>query len=319
MEVPIMENHTQLLVRTAQLYYEEQLNQSDIANILQVSRPTVSRLIDEARREGVVEIIVHDPIQKNAELSNQLRSTLNLRDAIVLNGVYEYEKALARCCEAGLQLLSTILKNGQTIGISWGSVPQLITDMLQPKDYYNLSVVQMVGCLGTGNPNVDGLELAIHLSRKLGGTYSNIYAPIYVGSEVVRDYLIKEPQIAATLKKAMHTDIIITGIGSLDSGTSIQRAGYWTDADREELLSLGAVGHLLGRPYDRDGNPVERPSHLIIGAPLNAMRGVGWSVGIGAGEVKAEATLGAVRGGYINTLIADETLAKKILKLHQVT
>ena len=310
-----MEDHTQILVRAAHLYYEGGLNQSDIASILKVSRPTVSRLIEEAKAEGIVEIIVHDPIRKDSALSNVIRSRLGLRDAIITIGTYDYSKALERCCEASIQLLYTIIKNGQTIGIAWGAVPQLITQMIEPREYYNVTIVQMVGCLGSGNPNVDGLELAIQLSKKLGASYANIYAPIYVRSEPVRDYLIKEPQIETTLKKARQTDIIISGIGSLDGQTSIMKAGYWTEADLEELTSLGAVGHLLGRPYDKDGNPVEREGHFVIGAPLDAMRGVGWSIGVAVSASRAETTIAAVRGGYINTLIADQLLAKEILRL----
>ena len=34
-------------------------------------------------------------------------------------------------------------------------------------------------------------------------------------------------------------------------------------------------------------------------------------------EMKAEAILGAIRGGYIKTLITDENAAKKILQLNQ--
>ena len=310
-----MEDHTQLLVRTAQLYYEAELNQSEIADILRVSRPTVSRILEEAKKEGVVEIIVHDPIRKNASLSNALRRRFSLRDAVVISGNYDYDKALERCCEAALQLFNTILKNGLSIGISWGSVPQLLCQMIEPKEFYNLTVIQMVGCLGTGNPNVDGLELAIQLSRKLGGTYSNIYAPIYVESAPVRDYLIREPQIEATIKKAMHTDVIITGVGSLDEKTTIQRAGYWKDKDREDLISRGAVGHLLGRPYDRDGNPVEWKNRFVIGAPLDAMFSAEWSIAVAANKVKADATLAAIKRGYVNTLIADEELAEELLAM----
>ena len=310
-----MEDHTQILVRAAQLYYEAGLNQSDIASILKVSRPTVSRLIEEAKAEGVVEIIVHDPIRKDSSLSNALRSRLGLRDVVITAGTYDYQKALERCCEAAIQLLQTIIKNGQTIGIAWGAVPQLITKMIEPREYYDVTVVQMVGCLGSGNPNVDGLELAIQLSRKLGATYANIYAPIYVRSQIVRDYLIKEPQIELTLKKARQTDIIVSGIGSLDETTSIMKAGYWTNSDLDELTSLGAVGHLLGRPYDRNGEPVERPGHFVIGAPLDAMRGVGWSLGVAVSAARAASTIAAVRGGYINTLIADQQLAKEVLRL----
>ena len=310
-----MEDRTELLIRAAELYYEEGMNQNSIATLLKTSRPTVSRLLDEAKETGVVEIIVHDPIRKDPKLSYALRTKLNLRDAVVVTGAYDYPKALQRCCEAGLQLFNSIMENNRVLGITWGAVPQILSTLMKPREYYNVNVVQMVGCLGTGNPNVDGLELAIRMSKRLGGTYSNIYAPIYVKSEVVRDYLVQEPQIEATLRKAMHTDIVLTGIGSMDASTTIQEAGYWTDSDRMDLMSRGAVGHLLARPFDRDGKPVERKEWFVVGAPLEAMKAAEWSIGISAAEFKAEAVLGAIRGGYINTLVADQKLAVKLLEL----
>ena len=80
-----------------------------------------------------------------------------------------------------MDFLSTVLENNMSIGISWGRALEALCDVLEPtdySDYYNVTVVQMVGCLGTGNPRVDGLELALRLSKKVHGTYSNIYAPV---------------------------------------------------------------------------------------------------------------------------------------------
>ena len=308
-----------LLTRVAELYYEQDLSQNDIAKMLDTSRPTVSRLLVEAKREGIVEITVHSPIRKHARLSLELRRALSLREAIVVSGRYDYEKALRRCCEATLSLCNTILENNATIGIAWGAAPRYLCDLMEehPYDqpYYNVNVVQMVGCLGTGNPNIDGIELALRMSRSLGGRYSNIYAPIYVGSEEVYHYLIQEPQIESTLKHAEHLDIILTGVGSLDEETILQRAGYFTDADRRALLDQGAVGHLLARPFDRTGAEIVTPGRYTVGAPLSAMRSAEWSIGISAAEFKAEATLAAVRGGYINVLVVDEVLATRLLEL----
>ena len=50
-----------LMHRAARLYYVDELNQAAIADRLTVSRPTVSRLLAEARRVGIVQITVHDP------------------------------------------------------------------------------------------------------------------------------------------------------------------------------------------------------------------------------------------------------------------
>ena len=310
-----MEDRTDLLVRASELYYEQGLNQNEIAKILSISRPTVSRLLDEAKESGVVEIIVHSPIRKDPELSFALRNTLHLKDAIVISGVYDYPKALRRCCEAASQFFNTIMENNKTVGISWGSTPQHLCEVLEKREYYNVNVVQMVGCLGTGNPNVDGIELALRMSKRLGGTYSNIYAPIYVGNEVVYSYLVSEPQIAATLDRANHVDIVLTGIGSLDESTTLQQAGYLTDRDRMELIGRGAVGHLLARPYDAEGREVQMNGRYVIGAPLAALCNARWSVGISAAAFKAQAVLGAIRGGYINVLVADQDLARALLRL----
>ena len=44
-----MNNHESLLVHVAQLYYHQNLNQSEISKIVGLSRPTVSRMLEEAR------------------------------------------------------------------------------------------------------------------------------------------------------------------------------------------------------------------------------------------------------------------------------
>lgn len=311
-----MDTRIDLLVRIAELYYQQGLSQQEIGKITNLSRPTISRLLDEAKESGVVEIIVHSPILKNPQLSYTIRTTFGLRDAIVISGKYDYDKALHRCAETAANLLSTVLDNNKSLGISWGQPLQYLCDAIKPASYYNLNVVQMAGCLGTGNPHLDGLELALEMSKKLDGTYSNIYAPVYVDSELVYSYLIAEPQIESTLKKAMTTDIIVTGIGSLqDPASTLQKAGYFNDSQRMELMGLGAVGHLLARMFDKDGNEVSIPGRYTITAPLKAMHHAEWSIGISASAMKAEAVIGAVRGKYINTLVIDEALANRMIEI----
>lgn len=313
-----MDTRVDLLVRISELYYQQGLNQQEIGKIMNMSRPTISRMLDEAKATGVVEIIVHSPVCKHPELSHAMRTTFDLRDAVVIAGNYEYDKALRRCAEAAASFLSTVLDNNQTLGISWGLPLQYLCDALKPGSYYNLNVVQMAGCLGTGNPHFDGLELALEISKKLDGTYSNIYAPVYVDSELVYSYMIAEPQIESTLKKALATDVIVTGIGSLrDPDSTLQKAGFYNNAQRIELMERGAVGHLLARMFDQNGQEMEFPGRYAITAPLHAMRHAQWSIGIGASAMKAEAVLGALRSKYLNVLIIDEALAKRLLALQE--
>lgn len=315
-----MDNRSQLLVHVSELYYQQGLNQQEISKIMNLSRPTISRLLDEAKATGIVEIIVHSPIEKNPKLSYVLRTAFGLRDTIVIAGDFEYEKALSRCAQTAAHFLATVLDNNMSIGISWGRALEALCDAIKPAQYYNINVVQMVGCLGTGNPRVDGLELAIRLSKKLDGTYSNIYAPVYVDDELVYSYLIRESQIESTLKKALSADVVITGIGSLDDPNgSLYQAGCYSPEDRAELMRRGAVSSILGRMFDKDGKEVRLENRYVISAPLDSMRFPSWSIAINASKEKAECTLAAVRGKYLNTLIVDEPLAREMLQIAGIT
>ena len=66
-----MQSRQAQLVRASELYYERGLSQQKIADILGVSRPTVSRLLEEARKSGVEENVVHARLKQNDELSER--------------------------------------------------------------------------------------------------------------------------------------------------------------------------------------------------------------------------------------------------------
>ncbi len=314
-----MKSRVDLLIRVAECYYEQNLSQNEIANMLGISRPTVSRMLDEAKEAGIVEIKVNSPIRKDPHLSVALRNSLGLQEAIVINGSYEYEKALRRCCNAALHFCNTLLQNNISIGITWGLATRYLCELMEEnpykQPYYNINVVQMVGCLGSGNPSVDGLELALRMSKALGGTYSNIYAPIYVRNKVVQSYLLKEPQIETTLRMSEHLDILLTSIGSIDTQTSLYQAGFYTEQTLESLVAQGAVGHLLARPFDNEGNEVAANELFPVGAPLSVLNDIQWSIAVNASAQKAQAVLAAVRSGFVNTIVVDQALAHALLEL----
>jgi DNA-binding transcriptional regulator LsrR (DeoR family) len=56
------------LTRLAQMYYDQNATQEATATSLNLSRPTVSRLLKGAREEGVVQIRIHSPFRSVPEL-----------------------------------------------------------------------------------------------------------------------------------------------------------------------------------------------------------------------------------------------------------
>ena len=70
----------------AHLYYEEELTQEEVARRMEVSRPTVSKLLSVANKEGIVHISVRRPGQRDAGLEASLVESLGLQTAVVLPG-----------------------------------------------------------------------------------------------------------------------------------------------------------------------------------------------------------------------------------------
>ncbi len=316
-----MQDKEPLLIRVSELYYEQGMSQQGVAQLLGLSRPTVSRLLEEARRRGVVEIVVHAPLSKDPELSAQLRQQLGLRDAVVVKGSYDYDRALRRCAQAAAEAFEAVLENGMTVGISWGRALRAFCGALpEQKHTFNINVVQMIGCLGTGNPQLDGLELSLTLAKKLNGTFRNVYAPVYVDSQLVQSYLLKEPSVELAIRQANRADIVLTGVGSLwDPEGSLYHAGYFDARDRDNLTAAGAVAVIQGRLLDRQGREVAIPGRYVVGCELEAIRRAPWRIGINAGAGRGTETLAAVRSGCVNLLVVDEPLAEELLQLNKTT
>ncbi|NIO68840.1 MAG: helix-turn-helix domain-containing protein, partial [Anaerolineae bacterium] len=81
-----MTERTELLAQVASMYYEDNLNQDEIARRIDTSRSTVSRILQEAREAGVVEITVHYPWKTVPEIEEDLIARFHLRQARVLFG-----------------------------------------------------------------------------------------------------------------------------------------------------------------------------------------------------------------------------------------
>ena len=72
-----------LLVSVAKMYYEDNLSQLEIARRIHVSRPTVSRLLKVALREGIVQIRINDLSSSALELGERIVMKYGIGKAIV--------------------------------------------------------------------------------------------------------------------------------------------------------------------------------------------------------------------------------------------
>ena len=66
------------------LYYIDQLTQTEIAERLNLSVSKVNRLLQQARELGYIEFIIRTPCQHLIELENRLKAIFGLQEAIVV-------------------------------------------------------------------------------------------------------------------------------------------------------------------------------------------------------------------------------------------
>lgn len=305
------------MIKVAELYYERNLSQREIATMLDLSRSMVSRLLSEAREAGIVTITIKRPIDKNGPLSEALRKRFDLREVIVIPTTNSYEDSLKQAGAATAELLQNILTDNSVLGVSWGRTLYETMGALPVLPLTGVQVVQLSGGLGEGNPANDGPELVLRFAEKLNGSCRYLHAPALVEDELVRDQLLQQSQIRQTVERAAQAQILLTGIGSLaDNLSSLNRAGYLSEAERQSCLTAGAVGHLLARMIDIHGNQIDhRFNRRVVSVPLDLLQQAGWSIGVAVSQPKAPAVLGAIRGGYFNTLILDEAAAQEVLNL----
>lgn len=308
----------EFLARVASLYYEDGLTQHKISEELGYSRSAISRFLSRAREVGVVEIRVNHPLQRSAELESALRERFGLQTVRVLNRLsLNYGRTLSRIGSLGARLVEEMVVDGTRLGVSWGTAVYEVSNALRYTYMPGVVVIQLIGALGTPDPQIDGVDLARAYAGVFGGRYRILPAPAIVESPEVRDALLADRPIRETLEQARQVDCAIVGIGTTDpSMSSLVRAEYLTEQEIRELAEAGAVGDVCGIHFDRQGQIPDLPiARRVVGISAEDLRSIPITVGVAAGDIKAPAILGAVEAGLVNSLITDDSAARTILVL----
>lgn len=310
--------HHELLAQVAYLYFEKGLDQSAIARKLRVSRSSVSRLLTQARNEGIVEIRIHFPLMLARERADELCEQFGLRDARVLRAsARQALDAKMNIARLAARYLQESIAPGNTIALSRGSTVQATIEQFTPTPRRETRVVQLVGMLRVNGAEDDDANLTRELAQKLGGDYFNLTAPLYVENPETRRALLRESSIRNVLNLARHAQLALVGIGALDrQNSAIVRQKLLPAAQLQVLKRGHVVGEICSQYFDARGEIVSTElSERTMALGLDALREIPRVIGVAVGRHKAKAILAALRGKYINTLITDEETAAVVLDL----
>ena len=299
------------LLRICYLYYREEKTQEEISSLFGLSRFKVNRLLKEARNKGLVTIHIHDPLEKLTELEFKLTREFGLKGSIVVKENRFSEKtAQEQVGEAGAEYLTHVIDGFRVLGVSWGRTLYHVVKNVKPLEARDLTVVQISGGLGT----IEGTDtniLTMMLSQKFGGRAYVIQAPVIVKNRLIKESLLGESKIREALDRAKRSDGVILGIGAVDKGGGLWRAGFLDQRDEVRLKKAGAVGAMGGRFYNVYGETCFNDlDDRIIGLTLDELRKIKHKIGIASGSEKIDAILGALRGKLLDVFITDEKTAE---------
>jgi DNA-binding transcriptional regulator LsrR (DeoR family) len=312
-----MNERTHLMIKVAKLYYESGLTQEAISRQLRISRPTISRLMQDAIDQGIVKITITQDSENFAEIEKQLCDTYGLIEVIITD-VSNPDSNSEVSKELGITAayyFSRMVKDGDGIGLTWGTTLSAMVDNLKSTKIRNVEVVQLVGGLGEPNSNTHATDLVRRISLTLGATVRLMPAPGIVSSVDLARLLRSDRYIASAIEDVSKVDIVFAGIGGLTKNALLVRdETIITWSEVRALIDRGAVGEIGLHFYDIQGNLVDSElEERIIGIGLEELKTINRIVAIAGGTEKLDAILGAVRGKFINTLITDIYTAKKLL------
>jgi DNA-binding transcriptional regulator LsrR (DeoR family) len=312
------EDRVDLLAQVAMWYYEEGLDQAEIAERINKSRSMVSRMLDQARASGLVEVKVHYPLRTDPEIERRLCEAFDLQSAHVLaEPPDDYALLLKRLGELGARCLQQALHPGVVIGISWGTAVHAVVSAMPTRTVPDATVVQLIGAVGHGDPLVDGAELGRWLAQKLSASFRFLSAPLLVEDEALAAALRRERTIEETLALAARAEVAVIGIGSPQPElSSLMRAGYLTRSDMEDLIARGVVGDVVAHQFDANGRWLDIPANRrAISLDAESLRRIPRVIAVSGGAGKARAILAGLRGRYCTCLVTDARAANRVLEL----
>ncbi|MBR2800024.1 MAG: winged helix-turn-helix transcriptional regulator, partial [Oscillospiraceae bacterium] len=119
---------TQRMVEVARLYYEGNLSQNEIAKKLDISRPLVSIILNEAKERGIVNITINDRVVTAEYVLEKLKNTYRVESVVAVPDASNSEQTNMLVAEAAFQLCFSKANEGKHAGIGWGSMVERMAD-----------------------------------------------------------------------------------------------------------------------------------------------------------------------------------------------
>lgn len=301
-----------ILIKVAWYYYKENLKQNEIAEILDLSRNKVVRLLEKARSEGIVQFQIKGHNSNCLGIEEELKQTFSLPAAFVIPAPKDPDALSTSLAKAAAQFLQNKLQKHDLIGFGWGKAVSDTIAHLSFETNNELSAVTLTGGVNYYLPQSNSSNGGLGKFQKL----HVIPTPFLASTEEMANKFLNEPSVKEILNLAKLSKYVIVGIGGISSEATIVLEEKMTINELTYIKQQNAVGDILGQFFNKSGEVLNLPHHeRLIGTQLASLKEMKNVIAVAGGEKKIEAIYGALKGRYIQTMITDENTAKSLIKM----
>ncbi len=297
-----------LLTKVAWYYYIEGYTQQEIGEYLSIPRLRVNRLLDKARKAGIIQFSVREGDSKRMIVERELITQFGLKDAFVVPSPINEQDINESVAQAAAMYIHERLDKSGYINMGYGDTSSRILNHLANICEFPVNVVSLTGGVNYYLPNTRSsiFNAKLYLTP----------APLLMASEDIVKAMEQEPSVRQIRHMATLAQMSIVGIGGVDSNATLLTNGTLNHSDVLLLSMQGAVGDMLCHFIDKDGNVIQSSlERRLMSTSLEQLKEMNNSIGVAGGNTKAEAILAALKGKYLDVLITDETTASNVLRL----
>lgn len=305
-----MDDQKKQMREAAMLYYEKRQTQSEIAKIMGLSRQTVSKLLNDAIKTRMVEFRIQDSETTCRRLEQEICKSFGIKSAIVCGVSADNDTlCLLMTVKTAARYIGSVIESGnQRIGISWGRTVGMLISELEETNIASNTVFPLFGATDIEQPYFLSNELARSFADKTGAAVKYAWFPYRPDSPEDCELFKKTSYYRKTRDLWNSIDTAIVGIGNREIiGSFGKTFGY-----NEKCTSV--VGDISTHFFGADGRFLDIYENTMC-ASTEDLKNAGRTIAVASGKNKAEAIVGALRTGLVDTLITDEYTAGRVLAL----
>jgi len=292
-----------LMIKIAWYYYMENMTQQAIADQLSISRMRVVKLLERARQTGVVQFRIASAFVKKHALEAKLIQKYHLKDCYAVPTNPDASSVNDTIARAASIYIANHITDNCYINFGYGDTSSRTIAYLSRNLEAPVSFVSLTGGVGYYLPNSEANIFNAKLYL--------IPAPLIMSSRQMAEAIMQERSVAEIINMIRLASMTIVGIGAMDNNATILKASILSHNDFLLLNMKGAVGDIICHFIDRDGNLVDTDiDSRLVSVPLSTLNQLENVIGVAAGKHKVSSITSALRGGYLDILITDESTAE---------